>query len=161
MYIPENNLVALFLVQDFVEEVVMADHPIPDITMPVPSDFPSETKSTINGTAETVSKAVENKTGKKGKKEKEKKEKGHTVPFLKLFAFADSLDYLLMIVGSIGAIGNGVAMPLMTLIFGALTNAFGDNQTNTTSLVHEVSKVCGCSLPSYTSSSFFPRRPVF
>lgn len=121
----------------------MADHPIPDITMPVPSDFPSDTKSTINGTPETVSKAEENKTGKK---EKDKKEKVHTVPFLKLFAFADPLDYLLMIVGSIGAIGNGLAMPLMTLIFGALTNAFGSNQTDTTTLVHEVSKVCGCSI---------------
>ena len=129
----------------------MADHPIPDITMPVPSDFPSETKSTINGTAETVSKVEENKSGKKGKKE----EKGHTVPFLKLFAFADPLDYLLMIVGSIGAIGNGVAMPLMTLLFGALTNAFGNNQTDTTTLVHEVSKVCGCSLPSHTSCFSF------
>lgn len=134
----------------------MADHPIPDITMPVPSDFPSETKSTINGTAETVSKVEENKSGKKGKKEKKgKEEKGHTVPFLKLFAFADPLDYLLMIVGSIGAIGNGVAMPLMTLLFGALTNAFGNNQTDTTTLVHEVSKVCGCSLPSHTSCFSF------
>ncbi|OMO82289.1 hypothetical protein COLO4_23136 [Corchorus olitorius] len=57
-------------------------------------------------------------------------EKVNTVPFYKLFAFADSTDILLMIIGTIGAIGNGVCMPIMTILFGDLIDAFGQNQHN-------------------------------
>ncbi|GAB2280616.1 ABC transporter B member 11 [Dionaea muscipula] len=63
-----------------------------------------------------------------------------SVPFYKLFSFADSTDIALMVVGSIGAVGNGVCMPLMTLIFGDLINTFGQNQ-GTNHIVHAVSKV--------------------
>ncbi|CAN6445538.1 unnamed protein product [Victoria cruziana] len=62
-----------------------------------------------------------------------------SVPFHKLFAFADPLDVLLMIVGTISAIGNGMAMPLMTIIFGQLIDSFG--QSDQATIVHEVSKV--------------------
>ncbi|CAJ1977943.1 unnamed protein product, partial [Sphenostylis stenocarpa] len=73
-------------------------------------------------------------------REKEK-EKTQTVPFHKLFAFADSTDTLLMIVGSIGSIGNGVALPLMTLLLGQVIDKFhtGDQNSN---LLEQVSKVC-------------------
>lgn len=57
-------------------------------------------------------------------------EKTNTVPFSKLFAFADSTDIWLMIIGTIGAIGNGVCMPLMTILFGDLIDAFGQNASN-------------------------------
>ncbi|GKU90481.1 hypothetical protein SLEP1_g4470 [Rubroshorea leprosula] len=67
-------------------------------------------------------------------------EKTNTVPFYKLFSFADSTDWLLMLVGTIGAIGNGLCMPLMTIIFGDLVNAFGQNQNNS-EIVHVVSKM--------------------
>ncbi|KAE8008382.1 hypothetical protein FH972_004901 [Carpinus fangiana] len=73
------------------------------------------------------------------KKSKED-EKTKAVPFHKLFAFADSTDILLMIFGTIGAIGNGVCMPLMTVFFGDLINSFGQNQTNN-AVVDVVSKV--------------------
>ncbi|KAF5733430.1 ATP binding cassette subfamily B4 isoform 1 [Tripterygium wilfordii] len=63
-----------------------------------------------------------------------------TVPFRKLFAFADSTDILLMIIGAIGAIGNGLCMPLMTILFGDMINSFGANQTND-DVVKAVSKV--------------------
>ena len=66
-----------------------------------------------------------------------------TVPFLKLFSFADSDDIVLMVVGSIGAIGNGVCLPLMTILFGDLINSFGQNQTNS-QVVRVVSKVIKC-----------------
>ncbi|XP_042002674.1 ABC transporter B family member 4-like isoform X2 [Salvia splendens] len=76
--------------------------------------------------------------GGDGNWSKEKTEE-HAVPFHKMFAFADSFDKLLMIVGSIGAIGNGVSMPLMTVLFGELVDSFGQNQTN--NVVSVVSKV--------------------
>lgn len=62
------------------------------------------------------------------------------VAFYKLFSFADRLDVALMIIGTIGAIGNGLTQPLMTLIFGKLVNAFGSS--NRQEIVHEISKVC-------------------
>nr|QVT92302.1 ABC transporter [Salvia miltiorrhiza] len=67
------------------------------------------------------------------KKEEEK------VPYYKLFSFADKLDVLLMVVGAIAAIGNGVSQPLMTLIFGKLVDSFGEGDRST--IVHSVSKV--------------------
>ncbi|KAE8726810.1 ABC transporter B family member 21 [Hibiscus syriacus] len=75
--------------------------------------------------------------GSEGKKEDEKT---NTVAFYKLFAFADSTDILLMIVGTIGAVGNGVCMPLMTVLFGDLIDSFGENQ-NDDRIVDTVSKV--------------------
>ena len=74
------------------------------------------------------------------KKIEPKKEVDNTVPFYKLFSFADSLDHLLMFVGTIAAVGNGISMPLMTLIFGLVIDAFG-RTTDTQEVVHEVSKV--------------------
>ncbi|KAL3648160.1 ATP-binding cassette, sub-B (MDR TAP), member 4 [Castilleja foliolosa] len=69
----------------------------------------------------------------KSEEQKEKEEvvlTNNTVPFYKLFAFSDSKDKLLMIIGTIGAIGNGISLPLMTILFGQLINSFGDNQTH-------------------------------
>ncbi|WVZ71506.1 hypothetical protein U9M48_020089 [Paspalum notatum var. saurae] len=47
------------------------------------------------------------------------------VPFHKLFAFADSTDAALMLLGALGAVANGAAMPFMTVLFGNLIGAFG------------------------------------
>ncbi|KAI3444983.1 hypothetical protein Pfo_001648 [Paulownia fortunei] len=62
-----------------------------------------------------------------------------TVPFYKLFSFADSKDKILMTVGTVAAIGNGLSQPLMSLIFGDLIDVFGKAQNKDT--VSEVSKV--------------------
>ncbi|XP_074315974.1 ABC transporter B family member 11-like [Silene latifolia] len=62
------------------------------------------------------------------------------VPFYKLFSFADSTDKALMIIGSLGALANGVAMPLMAIIVGDVVDAFGMNQ-NTNHVIHVVSQV--------------------
>ncbi|CAH2057688.1 unnamed protein product [Thlaspi arvense] len=67
-------------------------------------------------------------------------EKTKTVPFYKLFAFADSFDFLLMILGTLGSIGNGLGFPIMTILFGDLVDAFGQNQSNT-NVADGVSKV--------------------
>ena len=84
------------------------------------------------------------KTPREGEKEDTKKEKNDektkTVPFYKLFAFADSIDVFLMICGSVGAMGNGVCLPLMTLLFGDLIDSFGQNQNNK-DIVDVISKV--------------------
>lgn len=64
-----------------------------------------------------------------------------TAPFYKLFSFADSTDIVLMIVGTIAAVGNGLSLPLMTVLFGDVTDAFGQNQGDK-DVVHAVSKVC-------------------
>ncbi|KAA8528153.1 hypothetical protein F0562_035596 [Nyssa sinensis] len=73
-------------------------------------------------------------------KSQKEKEVTSTVPYYKLFSFADSTDYVLILVGTIGAIGSGLCMPLMALLFGELSNSFGEN-VNTKKMVHEVSKV--------------------
>ncbi|XP_050117930.1 ABC transporter B family member 11-like isoform X5 [Malus sylvestris] len=71
----------------------------------------------------------------------ENKEDGtKTVPYYKLFSFADTLDYMLMSVGTISAIGNGLCTPLMTVIFGEVINSFG-RTGNTKEVVDAVSKV--------------------
>ncbi|KAK3404268.1 hypothetical protein EUGRSUZ_K00572 [Eucalyptus grandis] len=75
----------------------------------------------------------------KAKKSKED-EKTNTVPFHKLFLFADFTDMVLMLVGTMGAVGNGLAMPLMTVLFGQLIDSFGANQHNK-DVVHRVSKI--------------------
>ncbi|KAL6133606.1 hypothetical protein ACLB2K_065840 [Fragaria x ananassa] len=62
-----------------------------------------------------------------------------SVPFYKLFMFADKYDVALMIIGSIGAIGNGLSQPLMTLVFGGLINTFG--ATDPAHIVPTVSQV--------------------
>ena len=61
------------------------------------------------------------------------------VSFYKLFLFADKMDVVLMIVGTIGAIGNGVSQPLMTLIFGQLIHSFGSSIPS--NVIDEVSQV--------------------
>lgn len=63
------------------------------------------------------------------------------VPFYKLFTFADRLDIALMIGGTLGAIGNGMSQPIMTLIFGKLINTFGGS-SGKPDLLDEISKVC-------------------
>ncbi|XP_010938828.1 ABC transporter B family member 11 [Elaeis guineensis] len=64
----------------------------------------------------------------------------YTVPFYKLFTFADSTDISLMIVGTVGAVANGLALPLMTILFGDLIQSFG-GASDTHDVVHRVSKV--------------------
>ncbi|KAK7843585.1 abc transporter b family member 11 [Quercus suber] len=104
--------------------------------------------SQTNTDAATTSKsnAEEEKTSsmnhdQEDSKKSKEDEKTNTVPFRKLFSFADSTDILLMILGTIGAVGNGICMPLMTVLFGDLINSFGQNQ-NSPNIVATVSKVC-------------------
>ncbi|KAJ4967037.1 hypothetical protein NE237_018886 [Protea cynaroides] len=74
-------------------------------------------------------------------KRKQGEESTGNLPYYKLFSFADSTDVWLMIVGTIGAIGNGLSMPIMTILFGNAVNSFGDTM-GTTKVVHDMSKQC-------------------
>jgi ATP-binding cassette, subfamily B (MDR/TAP), member 1 len=65
-----------------------------------------------------------NKDGHEQEQE-EDSSKSYTVPFYKLFAFADSKDVVLMLLGTVGSIANGAALPFMTVLFGNLIDAFG------------------------------------
>ena len=64
-----------------------------------------------------------------------------SVPFFKLFSFADKFDLFLMLSGAVGAAVNGLTLPLMTLLFGQLIDAFGENASSTDQVQREVSKV--------------------
>jgi len=83
--------------------------------------------------------------GEKEEGRNKHKQKAETVPFHKLFAFADSTDNLLMVVGSIGAIGNGVALPLLALLLGQIIDNFGGSKPNS-NVLQDVSKV----IPSHS-----------
>ncbi|XP_075414573.1 ATP-dependent translocase ABCB1 [Tenrec ecaudatus] len=63
--------------------------------------------------------------GKKSKKD-EKKEKRPTVSVLAMFRYSNWLDKLYMLLGTLAAIIHGAALPLMMLVFGNMTDSFGD-----------------------------------
>ncbi|XP_021738589.1 ABC transporter B family member 11-like [Chenopodium quinoa] len=91
-----------------------------------------------------VEKATSSNSDATEQNQKETKKQDATmnkVPFYKLFSFADSTDKALMIIGSISAIGNGACMPLMTIVFGDIVDAFGENQ-DPNHIIDVVSKVC-------------------
>jgi ATP-binding cassette subfamily B (MDR/TAP) protein 1 len=129
----------------------MADQSVPDIAPTAVTELQSVMSASVEEKAGAREADGERNAGTNAKNTK-KDEAEYSVPFFKLFAYADLVDVLLMIIGTIGSVANGVALPLMTLIFGSLTNAFGNNQHDTSVLVHQVSKVCVCP-PSIIHSS--------
>ncbi|CAI5469745.1 unnamed protein product [Closterium sp. Yama58-4] len=95
-----------------------------------------------NATAATAAEEADSAKAEKSEKaEKEKGEKGEkgdskegaeeagSVPYWQLFRYADKWDVALMVVGSAGAIAQGIALPMMALLFGDMMNAFGANTT--------------------------------
>ncbi|KAJ7520451.1 hypothetical protein O6H91_19G006400 [Diphasiastrum complanatum] len=84
---------------------------------------------------------VNDKMQKVKKSDEELKDSKLIVPFYKLFSFADLLDIVLMIVGTTGAIINGMAVPMMALLFGQAANAFGQNAGDPHATAHAVTKV--------------------
>ncbi|KAF8390241.1 hypothetical protein HHK36_024766 [Tetracentron sinense] len=68
------------------------------------------------------------------------KKKEQSLPFYKLFSFADKYDWFLMISGSLGAVVHGSSMPVFFLLFGEMVNGFGKNQSDLKKLTGEVSK---------------------
>uniref|UniRef100_A0A1A8RVJ5 ATP-binding cassette, sub-family B (MDR/TAP), member 4 n=2 Tax=Nothobranchius rachovii TaxID=451742 RepID=A0A1A8RVJ5_9TELE len=71
---------------------------------------------------------------KKKKKEKEKKEP--MVGPLAVFRFADSLDILMIIVGTVMAVANGVVLPLMCIVFGEMTDSLINSAASSINMTH-------------------------
>lgn len=67
------------------------------------------------------------------------KEEAKRVPLFGMFRYADRVDVLLMVVGTVGAVGNGMSEPLMSLIFGQIIDSFGQNTSR--SVLRSVTKV--------------------
>ncbi|XP_052210326.1 LOW QUALITY PROTEIN: ABC transporter B family member 2-like [Diospyros lotus] len=76
--------------------------------------------------------------GDHGPKTKENMTK--SVPLLKLFSFADSYDYLLMLVGSLGACVHGASVPVFFIFFGKLINVIGMAYLFPAAASHKVAK---------------------
>ncbi|GLJ41485.1 hypothetical protein SUGI_0858570 [Cryptomeria japonica] len=55
-----------------------------------------------------------------------------SLPLYSIFSFADALDCLLILVGTIGAVGTGLVLPIYSLFFSRVVNQIGLN-TNTVS----------------------------
>ncbi|KAJ0000403.1 hypothetical protein NQD34_012245 [Periophthalmus magnuspinnatus] len=62
----------------------------------------------------------------KKKKKKEKEPKPPMVGPVALFRFANSSDILLILVGTVAAMGSRVLLPLMCVVFGTMTDSFVD-----------------------------------
>lgn len=72
------------------------------------------------------------------KTEKQKEMVG--VPLFNMFRFADNFDYLMMTIGTIGALGLGASTPLFILFWGDFTNVFGESKDQIVDMALEVLK---------------------
>jgi ATP-binding cassette subfamily B (MDR/TAP) protein 1 len=79
-------------------------------------------------------------SGGSGKEEKVVKSVP-AVGFGELFRFADGLDYILMTIGTVGAIVHGCSLPIFLRFFADLVNSFGSNANNLDKMTQEVVKV--------------------
>ncbi|XP_029444907.1 multidrug resistance protein 1A-like [Rhinatrema bivittatum] len=99
-------------------------------------NYPKQTQADIdfpnngydNPTFKPDEKPAQNGILKRNKKKKEKENKEEKklkmVGILELFAYADCLDIVLMIMGLLCAAANGVGLPLMIIVFGEMTDSF-------------------------------------
>ncbi|XP_062218601.1 ABC transporter B family member 4-like [Phragmites australis] len=87
----------------------------------------------------TASRAAGRADDQNGHVDGEKEGAAKKVSLLGMFRYADRLDVLLMVIGTVGAVANGVAEPLVTILFGNVIDSFGDSTTE--SILRSVTKV--------------------
>ncbi|MCO5550177.1 hypothetical protein L7F22_003659 [Adiantum nelumboides] len=95
----------------------------------------------LNGNASSASKqskAEEPDKNKHGEETKNEKEEPTSVSIFKLFSFADGLDYVLILLGTVGSLAHGASLPVFFLYFGNLVNGFGAYQNDPAKMVAEV-----------------------
>lgn len=107
-----------------------------------------------NGGRDGKEKKAKNGRDGEDKKKEEDGDAGKKVSFTGLFRYADGTDLLLMAVGTVAALTNGVSQPLMTVIFGQVINAFGEATNG--DVLHRVNQV---SLPASPPQLAPPVRP--
>ncbi|KAF6156794.1 hypothetical protein GIB67_033263 [Kingdonia uniflora] len=74
-------------------------------------------------------------------KKNEKQQIVKPFPFHKLLSYADSIDWLLMGLGTLGSIVHGMAQPMGYLLLGKALDAFGNNIKDTDAMVKALYKV--------------------
>lgn len=52
------------------------------------------------------------------------------VPYRELFRYATTQDKILIVIGTISSLGNGVSMPMFAVIFGGMTDSFSGDDTD-------------------------------
>ncbi|KAI3957312.1 hypothetical protein MKW98_003033 [Papaver atlanticum] len=82
----------------------------------------------------------ENMEKKDGSNGGEKPNSIEPVAFEELFRFADRLDYVLMGIGTVGALVHGCSLPVFLRFFADLVNSFGSNANNVDKMMQEVLK---------------------
>lgn len=93
-----------------------------------------------NSTDASSHEQEENNDFQSKSKQQDLKKRNNSMPYHKLFSFADTADLALMVVGTVAAISDGVSLPLTTVLFGDMINTFGKTR-DINYIVHEVSKV--------------------
>ena len=78
---------------------------------------------------------------KEASKEEKVQNVAITLSFHKLMSYADSLDWTLMALGTLGSVVHGMAQPIGYLLLGKALNAFGDNINDTSAMVTALYKV--------------------
>lgn len=61
-----------------------------------------------------------------------------SVPYLRLYRCADGLDYVLIVLGVLGSVVNGVTFPLFAVVFGELVDTFGEATGNFVDDVNQI-----------------------
>lgn len=98
-------------------------------------------QGTVHNHPATTHPVMEVEGKKDGAAEAEKPASPPPVGLGELFRFADGLDYVLMGIGTVGAIVHGTSLPLFLRFFADLVNSFGSNANNVDKMTQEVLKV--------------------
>jgi hypothetical protein len=88
-------------------------------------------------------------------KKLQKKQKRKTVPYYTLYKYADWIDAVLMLVGSLAAVVNGLILPAMFLIQTKVINALGTLESQPNQLYSRISKVSMYEQMEFPGAKFF------
>ncbi|WCJ27550.1 ABC transporter family protein [Euphorbia peplus] len=67
--------------------------------------------------------------------------RNNVLPFKKLLSYADTMDWVLMGLGTLGAIVHGLAQPVGYLLLGKALDAFGHNLFDVHAMVHAIDQI--------------------
>ncbi|KAM7504957.1 hypothetical protein LguiB_003861 [Lonicera macranthoides] len=84
---------------------------------------------------------IEGEKRDKAEEDPETEVEAQALPFYKLLSYADGLDWVLMVLGTVGSIVHGLAQPVGYLLLGRALNAFGNNMGNIDNMVKALYKV--------------------